>query len=73
MCFWTSVKETETCYRVWQGGRNAARGRREPTVDLLNVNVVRLRVADGDLLIKPALSEDEAFLQSNNTQIKLGY
>ena len=32
------------------------------TVNLLDVNVISLRVADGDLLLDPALSEDQTLL-----------
>lgn len=40
------------------------------TVYFLDVNVISLRVIDGDLLFKFALSEDETFLQSDETEIK---
>lgn len=41
------------------------------TVYFLNVNVISLRVTDGDLLLKFALSEDETFLQSDDIGIKI--
>lgn len=41
------------------------------TVYFLDVNVISLRVTDGDLLFKFALSEDETFLQIDETKIKI--
>lgn len=39
------------------------------TVYFLNVDVIGLRVADGDLLLKPTLPEDETFLQHGDNNI----
>lgn len=41
------------------------------TVNFLNVNVISLRVTDGDLLLKFALPEDETFLQSDDIGMKI--
>lgn len=68
MCFWISVKEIKII--TWQWGCNAVRDQVSLTVYFLDVNVISLRVIDGDLLFKFALSEDETFLQSDETEIK---
>lgn len=51
-----------------QWGCDAACDPHKLTVNFLNVNVISLRVTDGDLLFELALSEDQTFLQGDGTE-----